>query len=703
MLTDSVLSDSVQSDSVQSDSVQSDSALLHSTRVILAVGESHSSSLEIWRSENRVRSAWAVLRQSSGERVLEMAETLLQEPALVKSLSTLFSETSLLALFTESGIPGDRGFFGDLSHAIVHRFLPKSVVDRDLDEFLQSLFPNLESGEWPSSVSESVWKRVLVQVRRRLGEDTEKKSWSNWEQDVLDGLELLSHLVTTVGHSPVLRSYVEKAVPAESRRSFQESPFSLVQKSIRVYLDSESLDSIETALLRVDDCKQFLERLEDELEKSGVSVDVVFRLQQLRTVLQRIEDLLRLKTNPQFGFAQWVLFVAILLQQKKRDLDPLSICKMHLNFLAKKITEHAGATGEHYITSGFSEYRKMFWSACGAGVFTALTCYVKAVISASGMPPLIETFFVGSNYALSFLILQHFGLSLATKQSSMTAAYLAQSIEKGSVFLDLTARITRSQFVAALGNVCAVIPAALFVDLMVRHFTGGPILSAEKAEKTLAAFSALGPSVYIFAAITGCLLWLSSLVSGWVENFSIYHRLPAVFERKLFKASRRIPLLGRHASGLSLFFKKHVRGWGGNVSLGYLLALPVGLGRLLGMSWDVRHVTLGAGTVAIASSGLLLPKLHLGAGFVASLKDFHPQYLLPVGFAFLGVLFVGFLNVFVSFLLSLSLAIASRHKSPWIIPTLLRQVLKDIVSGPGRYLFPALTPKGPSDSSNNSG
>ena len=74
----------------------------------------------------------------------------------------------------------------------------------------------------------------------------------------------------------------------------------------------------------------------------------------------------------------------------------------------------------------------------------------------------MEGFLTGTNYAISFVLLQVFGLVLATKQPSATAATFAGIVRTNpgnaswSKIADFTARITRTQLAAAIGNVAAV-------------------------------------------------------------------------------------------------------------------------------------------------------------------------------------------------------------------------------------------------------
>ena len=104
----------------------------------------------------------------------------------------------------------------------------------------------------------------------------------------------------------------------------------------------------------------------------------------------------------------------------------------------------------------------MWLAAVGGGLLTVLTAAFKMRIVEQHFPLFVEGFLTGTNYAISFILLQVFGLVLATKQPSATAATFAGIVRNNpgnaswSKISDFTARISRTQLAAAIGNVIAV-------------------------------------------------------------------------------------------------------------------------------------------------------------------------------------------------------------------------------------------------------
>jgi site-specific recombinase len=624
------------------------------------------------------------LRELPESELPRALETLLASPAEFKtSLAFLLKETTLLGLLVESGVPGDRGFLGDFWQCVRSKTLPKSVSPRSMEDMLNFLFGQKEDRDWCRRLQPETWSSLGSSILLHLGTE-----WLEaFRDEFLDALELLSYSVSSIAHSGSLRTYFEKTFEGNVAFSIRSSPFYRLQRCVRRSLESGDLTLLESKNDFLEEwagAVQFLDTLESKMETIGVSIDVVSRIQTISLALNRMEQLFQILSSPG-DTKKTVCFLIKLLELRESDLSFSGTFKIHLSTLARKITEHASARGRNYITNTSRQFGAMFLSAAGAGAFTALTCLAKFAITSQSLAPFWETAFIALNYTLSFLVLQHLGLSLATKQSSMTAAHLADALSQAAETRDhllgsLSARIARSQFAAALGNVLSVVPTAAAIYALFVFGMGIPIVDSVKAAKTLAAFDVLNPTLWFFAALTGVLLWISSFCAGFVENLVVYHRIVPTLEQKSFAWRLQHPFLSRGVLQFSKSLKKHGGGWGGNVSLGTLLALPSFFGRILGFSWDVRHVTLGAGAVTFASLSLYQSASHFASHLEVSLATLR---------AALGVVLVGVLNVGVSFFCSLMIAMLARNEHWRSTFSILRLIYAHFKSNPKRYFFPS--------------
>src|SRR5262249_14983277 len=245
----------------------------------------------------------------------------------------------------------------------------------------------------------------------------------------------------------------------------------------------------------------------------------------------------------------------------------------NLQLLARKIVERAGKTGEHYIARNRAEYWHMWLAGAGGGLLTVGTAAIKMKVTHLGLAAFPEGFLSGLNYAISFVLLQMLGLVLATKQPSMTAAKLASIVRdnrgdsRTEEIVAYFARIFRSQLAAALGNVIVVSLGAVAFDRLWRLGTGKPFLSEELAIYALVSLSPVSTGTAIYAILTGVILWLSSLIGGWIENWYVYNQLPQGL--KELPIGKRVGerRLERWVDALS----RNVSGWGVSISLGFML------------------------------------------------------------------------------------------------------------------------------------
>jgi site-specific recombinase len=92
------------------------------------------------------------------------------------------------------------------------------------------------------------------------------------------------------------------------------------------------------------------------------------------------------------------------------------------------------------------------------------------------------------------------------------------------------------------------------------------------------------------------------------------------------------------------FIEKNAGAIIGNISLGFMLGMSSIVSKILGIPFDIRHITISAGNVSVALYGL-------------GIRNVPVTYLITI---FLGVLAIGLLNFLVSFSLAFVVAVRSR-------------------------------------------
>jgi site-specific recombinase len=375
--------------------------------------------------------------------------------------------------------------------------------------------------------------------------------------------------------------------------------------------------------------------------------------------------------KPSFAARQLLnTLVAGLLE----DTRISALVRQNLNLLARKTVERTGHGGEHYIAQTIREYRLMWYAAIGGGLLTVFTAALKLRVMESNWPPFVEGFLIGLDYAISFLLLQIFGLALATKQPSMTAATFAGIVRQNrgasrrSKIADFAASISRTQLAAALGNVFAVcLGAVAFERLWMRMFSAHylPEQTARHVYETLHPFSS---ATAIDAALTGVILWLAALIGGWCENFAVYNRVPAAIAAHPLGHRFGVRRMQRIAN----WFENHIASWSTCIVLGFLLGFTPEIARFFGLPLDVRHVTLSTGMLALAA-----------ARYGTAAFGHHWFYEAVAG---IGITFV--LNLGVSFFIASMVALRAYNLGRSERLSILKYVLGQAVSSPLRFLYP---------------
>jgi site-specific recombinase len=423
----------------------------------------------------------------------------------------------------------------------------------------------------------------------------------------------------------------------------------------------------------LDECAQTAGGLHGHLEQYGVSVDLVFQIDQLQGRCRRIEQLLDLMLAERpTPLLRELLAELIETGQGRRSVRGLF--SQHFSLLSRKVAERSAETGEHYITRNRAEYWLMLKRAAGGGAVLSATTFLKFVVLALGLSPFWAGMGAGLNYALSFVLVQALHFTVATKQPAMTAPAMAAKLEhlKDDIsieaFVDEVAHLMRSQMAGILGNVLVVAPLVLLAQVVAWHVAAQPLISEAKAHDVLEHLSLLGPTTW-YAAFTGVLLFASSILAGWAENWFVLNRL----DRALQWNPRIRAWLGpERAARWSVWWRANISGLAANISLGFMLGLVPVLASFMALPLDVRHVTLSTGQVAAAAGTLGWGVLDLPAFWwcVAA---------LPV---------TGLLNVGVSFVLALRVAVRAREVRVKDRARLRRAIWRRLGRQPWSFFWP---------------
>ncbi len=533
----------------------------------------------------------------------------------------------------EAGLPNDRGLWPESTDRLSRRLLPSADSARDLGALVSRMFPTMRDAVWLGFVPDELAVRLLSVLDDGTRGAGVTPPFAPLAQALLDVVALVATRTSALGLSREIRARSPE-VPLAA------SPFFLLPRLCDALFSG--IGSAASCRDQISACRDALETARAHLEEFGVSVDVVYRIDVIAKNLDRLRDLLAVSDAPDGGARAAAAFhvVAQIAAARVRDRSVRDMLSTNLHLLARKVIEHAGETGEHYITTTRKQWWKMLASGAGGGLVTGGTVVVKYLVWWGHLPLFFEGTFASLNYAASFLLMQLCGFTLATKQPSMIAAALAGALhgsgekQHGELneLVTLIQRICRSQLGAAVGNVVMVTAAALLYDRVHRRLHGAPFFDEHAAAHTIESFDPLHSGTIFFAAFTGVLLWLSSLGAGWLENWVTYRRLPdAIAKHRLGR------VLGRGTMRwLGRTLQRNVAGIGGNIAIGFLLGMTPVIGLFFGLPLEVRHVTLATGSLALASCTVGVSAPH----FVGAVAGLGVMLALNFGVSFACALFV---------------------------------------------------------------
>jgi site-specific recombinase len=602
-------------------------------------------------------------------------------------LRRIWSEVDNAALFADFGFASRMDLWGELGRRIRARVLPLSPATTDLGELFALLFPQAQDADWLLAIDRSTLERLRQVV---VGE----RGGLAWRGPFLDAIEFLAGAVRASGFAPALRQrmseellvdgpFLQLARVAERVGDLARAANTDPQAAANAG-EGQATPASEAALLReaqylralLDTCRRCADSVHEHLEAHGVSVDVVFEVDQLRERTRRIEALLSCVVSPE-PVREIARLVADLVHTADAQRSIRGLLSTHYSLLARKVAERSAETGQHYITRTRAEYAQMLRAAAIGGAVLAVTTFVEIWLIALAMPAFWGGFWTGVNYAVSLVVVQLLNGTVATKQPAMTAPALAEKLgdlsDDAAVerFVDAFAQMIRSQAAGIFGNLVAVAPIVLALQFVSVGVFGTPVTGHDDAEHILGSLTLLGPTA-LYAALTGVLLFASSLVAGWVENWFVWHRLDSAIAWNPRIVARLGP---NRAQRWGSHWRLQISGYASNVSLGLMMGLVPAIAVFFGLGLDVRHVTLSTGQLAAA----------VGSEGWGLLR--HSTFWWCVA----GVAVTGLLNLTVSFYMAFHVALRSRDIRLAERSRLYQAIRARLRSQPLSFVWPTAT------------
>ena len=590
-------------------------------------------------------------------------------------LFLLFSNKSFSKALTEANILSENAFFPELKKRISYKFLPP-VEDENTISYIISkvLFNPKSDSDYIKNIKPEDGSEFF-----KLMEIEKISTLPKVKKELLISANILA--LRSVGNA--LEAGITKMVP--EYKNF-DNPFVALQSELDslicrfkkdkdLQIDSKDVDYKQIKIY-LQQCLDFVDKAFKNASKFGISSKINQSLLKIRQQLKRIQDIIPILVvdNEEDALTNSKNLVSNTLKYNSHRNNIRELIDDSTRLISHLITSHTAETGTHYIATSPKEYLKMFWKASGGGIIVGFLCIFKMMMSYSHGSEFSHAVLYSLNYAFGFIIIYLLGFTLATKQPAMTAATMAKVLHDESSseknykeFANLVAKLSRTQFIAFVGNVLWSFPVALAIIYGMDWFLDKNFAVA-KADKLLKDLNPIESKAILHACIAGFFLFISGIISGNISNSSIFNQVPERISQSPFLNQ----VIGaKNSKKLSDFYTKHWAGIISNFWFGIFLGVIAPLGVFLGLDLDIRHITFSAGNFALAL---------YGKGFDIDTYTFVISLVT--------IFLIGAFNFIVSFGLSMLLAFRSRKVNFGELTIIHKTILKYFIKNPLRFFIP---------------
>jgi site-specific recombinase len=623
----------------------------------------------------------------ANEKIQSLIDILYQHPEYGDGLSSfvlrLIIQYRQIALYTDTGIMSDQGFFNSLRRLVGHRFLPLLPQEDSVVELVGYLFSKRSDERWLANIEKEKWDELVALIKV---EAKHLDLVATAKNSILNAIIILSYRVSGIGlHPDLMESYPQILNYSASFVAQNQEAVLFVNQyrqahELDTLTDITPEDAVDPAplLVMIEQCEDIVATVRKRIYKTGISIRLTNMMLRLDQSLQRIRILTQLVTDDYQKRDRAVIeLIQTLITTSNRRYSIGYLIDNNTKLLSRKVTENASRVGEHYISTDRAGYKQMFKKASIGGFVIAFMATIKILAYQLALAPMGRAFINSMIYGLGFVFIHVIRGTVATKQPAMTAAAIASTISDGSgkkshqltKLSELVVDILRTQFIAIMGNVMLAIPVALMISFAWLQYTGTPMIDSEKAGHLLHDLDPFHSLALPHAAIAGVYLFLSGLIAGYYDNLAVYNHVGARIQRhRLLKAILPKSWLQR----LGGFVEANLGAIMGNFLFGVFLGSTATLGYIFGLPIDIRHI-------AFASANLAHGLFNLSADQIS-------WNIILV--SILGVALIGIVNLIVSFSLALFVALRSKEVRFFEWGRLTKLIFGHIISHPSDFFWP---------------
>ena len=242
----------------------------------------------------------------ANKKIQELLEILRQHPEYGDGLSsfvlTLIIQYRQIALYTDTGIMSDQGFFNSLRRLIGHRFLPLLPQEDSVVELTGYLFDKRSDERWLSHIDNEKWDELVDLLKVN---DEHLNLIATAKNSILNAIIILSYRISGIGlHPDLMDSYPQMLNYSASFVAQNQEAVLYVNQ----YREAHELDNLtdiipEKAvdpaplLVMIEQCEDIVATIRKRIYKTGISIRLTNMMLRLDQSLQRMRILIELVSD----------------------------------------------------------------------------------------------------------------------------------------------------------------------------------------------------------------------------------------------------------------------------------------------------------------------------------------------------------------------------------------------------------------------
>lgn len=626
-------------------------------------------------------------QENVNARIDELIDLLKNHPdycvGLASFLLRLTNKYRQITLYTDTGIVSDQTFFGGIHRLIGHRILPLLPEEDSVVELVAYLFDQNDDENWLRFIDGD---KLLTLIDLIKIDDGHLDLVATAKNSILNAIVILSYRISGAGlHSDLMNTYPQILNYSAAFVAQNQEAVLFVNEYRRLHeLDTltditpdEDIDPAPLVVM-LEQCNDIVTDIRKRVYKTGISIRMTNMLVRLEQSIERMKALIdMLSYDRQKSNLAIAHLIKTIIQTAHSRYSFTYLIESNTNLLSRKVTENASRVGEHYISTDKKGYQKMFKKAAIGGLFIGFMATIKTLSYQLTLAPIGRAFVNSMIYGLGFVTIHIAHGTVATKQPAMTAAAIASTLSDSTgkkthqlnKLSELIVDILRTQFIAILGNIAIAMPIALLIAIAWNAYYKAPMIDTSMAGHLLHDLNPITSLALPHAAIAGVYLFLSGLISGYYDNLAAVNKIGERLKRHrlLLKLMPK-----KWLNKISNFVENNLGAIMGNFIFGCFLGSTATLGYMLGLPIDIRHIAFSS------------------ANFVHGLFYLSPNdiSLSLIIISFIGVLLIGFINLFVSFSLALIVALRSKNVEMFEWQKIAGLVFKHFKSHPLDFVLP---------------